>query len=151
MEGGYVLADNLSPLTPKVWAAFTMCFDCDFDINIISKNLGELPYDAKATSQCRVSQFTGKHNPGYWEIRSEAIFTYESSDCVVPFCAQIRKLMPGMKNILCMYSGTSFFRLFIDIESENEFPNIALSSDVLAVITELDATLEVVVRNMYPA
>ena len=144
---GELVRLNDVPDPPEVWGEFVLCFDVDFDVNIVTTRLGMSPYRAKRMSECRFNVLEQKQNPGYWEIRTEKIVAeeFDAEQSVHDLCALVKPIKSEIEAILNKYPGEAIFRLNVKIEEIGSIPAIVFLPEDLELISSMGAKLDIIV------
>lgn len=130
---------------PSIYGEITLCFDIDFDMNIITQILGVMPNSVGRRSEMRVNPFTGEKNPGFWEYRTQTVFAYDS-DCV--FDKMHLFLTEHIEELLKIkeeYPYDVILRLYADAGTEAYAPAIWLNKEIIKDLAILDADVDITV------
>jgi hypothetical protein len=131
-------------MIPSITGSLVLCFDRDFDVNIISQSLGIEPTEAKRLSETRINPITKHRNCGYWRIETRKFMTFDSKEVQDALLDLLSEKMNAIRDVFAEYQGTAIFRFFIEAEPSNE-PVIMFNEDFINATSQLNAKLDVVI------
>ena len=140
------------PVPPTVYGEITLCFAQDFPVESLDSIIGLPASRSQSLHDTRINPVTKQHNPGYWSYRTKAQ-SAKGFDCT-PLFDSLAELIStheaGLRQTFTQYGPYDFIvRIYIDVQEQGEYPAIAFPPLFLKQLSELAATLEVIVTDCY--
>lgn len=137
-------------IPPKIYGELCICFEWDFPISEITSILKLQPHCAQRYADTRVNPFEGKHNPGYWEYRSEIVSDFGCELVVQELQSIFTTHWEELQIVKAQYHPSDIFiRIYAEIEGEADYPAIRIPNSLMKYIVELEADIDIVLSNNY--
>jgi len=137
--------ETRSNMVPMINGKFILCFDTDFDINLVTEALGLVPTFSKRMAETRINAITKNNNCGFWEIETCPIETYDSYKVQQRLYQMTHAYIGELKRIIKEYKGESIYRFIVEVS--DEFPALMFEEWLLADANYLKSKIDVVITN----
>lgn len=130
---------------PSIYGEITLCFDIDFDTNVITQILGITPNSIGRRSEMRINPFTGEQNPGFWEYRTQTVFAYDSDSIMNEMHLFLTEHIEALLRIKEEYPCDIVIRLYADAGTEADAPAVWLNKAIIKTLAILNADVDITV------
>ena len=125
-----------------IYAEMHLIFDNDFDVHLITKQLGIAPTECKSRNEIRTSPLTNKPIEGFWTLKTEEKEERDLGVVLNELIENISAKLPDIKKICDENGGTVVFNVipFFDDDSK---PALYFERDFLDIVNYLNATIQI--------
>lgn len=126
---------------PEVYAEMHLIFDNNFDVNIITSEIGIQPFECKNRVDTRINQLTQKHNPGFWTIRSQVSFEHDVGIVLNNLVSIFKEKLWQIKKLCVENNGEVVFDI-VPYFNPSDTPAIYFNRDFLKIVEFLEAKIQ---------
>lgn len=126
---------------PEIRIDFSLIFDNDISMEVITKEIGFFPTDCKDKKNQKKSLFKDDTLEGYWSIETDAIRTFFLEDVTKILINTIKPHLEKIKDAVEKYSGTVDFCIVSEFSSLDT-PALCFDREFLDVVNFLNATIQ---------
>ncbi len=144
----YIFDKRDIPIPPVISGEICMCFNYDFDINIIDNIIGIKASEAVRKSKTRFNTIIKDNNPGYWSYKIRDFNTFECGELANNINEILLRNYSGFMMAYYKYRPTDFFvRMLIGIKKSGEYPAIGFDKKVLETFAQMGIRIDISVYN----
>lgn len=148
MKNIYYNADL--PIPPVMFCEICMCFDYDFDVNVLDKVIGLKSDEAVRKSETMFNNVSMDNNPGYWTYKTDKFETFEFEGLTTEISRILMANREGFLKAYNEYNPSSFFiRIWICVKESDEYPVINFSRRIINILFSMNIEIDIVVYNDY--
>lgn len=138
------------PVPPVMFCEICMCFDYDFDVNILDEIIGLKASELMRKSETMFNCITMDNNPGYWSYKTRSFESFEFEGMTREIEKILTEKRSGFINAYNKYMPSSFFiRIWICIRQSDEYPEINLNREIINILFSMNIEVDIVVYNDY--
>lgn len=127
---------------PKIYMEFSLIFDNDTSMELITKEIGLNPTSFKDKKEQRKSPFKDDNLEGFWSIQTEEIDTFYFEEVSKIMVDLIKPYVSKIKRLMTKFNGSADFCIvphFYPLDT----PAICFNREFLDIVNDLNATIQI--------
>lgn len=138
------------PTPPMIFGEICMCFDHDFDMELIDSTIGIRPSEAMRKSKTMFNAITGDNNPGYWSYKTSCLYTFECGEVISEIDRILADYYDRFLEVFHKYNPSDLIiRIWVGVKESGEYPAIRFEEETIKMLSLMGAKIDIILYNDY--